>query len=62
MTEKKPNDELVHDGVCPVCGDEFADGFNEIEQGESVDGVRICIVDKGAAEGEALIHLPESHA
>lgn len=52
------DDELAYGGVCPVCGDEFTDGFSDLEQGESVDA-RVCIVDKGADEGEALIHLPE---
>lgn len=52
--------ELAYGGVCPVCGEEFDDGFDDLEDGESYEGVRICIVDKGAEEGEALIHVPDN--
>lgn len=57
-TDRGLSDDLAYGGVCPVCGDEFVDGFSGLEQGESVDGARVCIVDKGGDEGEALLHLP----
>lgn len=53
-------EELVHDGVCPVCGEEFGDGFGDIEEGESIDDARICVIEKDS-EGEmadGIIHLP----
>lgn len=66
MSEKPMDDSddregLVYGGVCPVCGDEFTDGFNRLEdfEGESIDGVRMCIIDPPE---ECLFHLPEDQS
>jgi hypothetical protein len=50
--------ELYNGGVCPVCGEEFSDGFDELEEGESYDG-RVCIDEKydEGGEGHMLVHL-----
>lgn len=52
------DDELVYGGVCPVCGDEFFDGFDDLDEDESYDA-RVCIVEKYDEDGEGscLIHL-----
>lgn len=54
-------DDLVYGGVCPICGDEFTDGFERLNdmQGESIEGVRICIIDPPE---ENLFHLPEDQS
>jgi hypothetical protein len=52
------DDDLIYGGECPVCGDEFIDGMNEFEEGESYDA-RVCIVEKppeGEEGGSLLIH------
>jgi len=51
-------EDLVYGGVCPVCGDEFTDGFERLQdlKGESIEGVRICVIDPPE---ECLFHLPE---
>ena len=51
---------IVYGGVCPVCGDEFGDGFSDIEEGESIDGARICVIEKNDAGemADGIIHLP----
>jgi hypothetical protein len=49
---------LAYGGVCPVCGEEFVDGFDALDAGESREA-RICIVEKGDSRGECLLHLPE---
>jgi hypothetical protein len=48
---------LAYGGVCPVCGDEFTDGFHRLQdrKGESIEGVRICLIDPPE---ECLFHLP----
>jgi len=52
-------DDLAYGGVCPVCGDEFNDGYEGLEVGESYQG-RICIVEKdGKGNGSMLIHIEE---
>lgn len=55
------DDELAYDGVCPVCGCAFGDGFDDIDGGETVTGTRICVIEKdengGIADG--IIHLPQ---
>ena len=52
--------ELVHGGVCPVCGDEFGEGFGDISEGESIDDARICVIEKDGEEemADGIIHLP----
>lgn len=54
-------DELVYGGICPVCGDEFVDGFEPLEEFESYSG-RICVVEKdeGIGSGTMLVHLDEA--
>ena len=49
---------LAYDGICPVCGEEFEDGFDRLDEGESYD-VRMCVVEKDGEDAEALFHLPE---
>lgn len=53
-------EDLAYGGVCPVCGEEFIDGFGRLNEGESYDG-RICVVEKNeeTADGEMLVHLEE---
>jgi len=55
------SENLVHDGVCPVCGEEFTDGFEGIAEGQSVEGVRLCVIEKDedGEIGECLLHLPD---
>jgi hypothetical protein len=54
------SDELIYDGECPICGEPFGDGFDDIDVGDQIDDVRICVIEKdGDAEiGESIIHLP----
>jgi len=54
---------LLYDGECPVCGDEFVDGFESVDAGEQIDGVRICVVEKDGTDeiGEAIMHLPDGY-
>jgi len=48
---------LVYGGVCPVCGDEFEDGYENLEENESYEA-RICVDEKdGKGEGKMLVHL-----
>lgn len=58
MTDQE---NLIHDGVCPVCGEEFTDGFENIGEAESIEGVRLCIIKKDGSKeiGECLLHLPD---
>jgi hypothetical protein len=58
---ERADQELAYGGVCPVCGEEFTDGFEHVEEGESIEGVRICITEKveDSKDGECLMHLPE---
>jgi len=57
MSETEKREDLVYDGVCPICGDPFTDGYAEVEAGNSYDA-KICIVDKdGKEEGSMLVHL-----
>lgn len=55
--------DLINDGVCPVCGDEFVDGFDELEEGETHDA-RVCIVEHAEMldHGQMLVHLEENDA
>jgi len=59
MTEEpQKREHLAYDGICPVCGEEFIDGFGPLEEHRSYDG-RICIVEKNAEtnDGKMLVHL-----
>lgn len=59
--EGSDQDELLYGGECPVCGEEFGDGFGEIEEGQQVDGARICVIEKdegGEEMANGIIHLP----
>jgi len=59
------SDELIHGGECPVCGDEFGDGFGDIAEGEQIDGARICVIkksDDGTERADGIIHLPSEVA
>lgn len=55
-------EDLAYGGVCPVCGEEFINGFGPLEEGESYDG-RICVVEKNedTADGQMLVHLEEAN-
>lgn len=59
----RDEDDLVFDGVCPVCDDEFwAPAEYSIETDQSYDG-KVCILPrdkwKNPDEPGFLIHLPE---
>ena len=49
-------EDLIYDGECPVCGEEYTDGwtFTKANEGESIEGVKICIVDH---PDKVLMHL-----
>jgi hypothetical protein len=51
-------EELYNGGVCPVCGEEFVDGFDALGVGKSYEA-KVCIEEVGDdGEGKCLIHLP----
>lgn len=53
----KGDDSLAYGGICPVCGEEFTDGYDEVEPGNSYEA-KICVVEKdGKDEGSMLVHL-----
>lgn len=54
------SEDLIHGGECPVCGEEFGDGFDDIEEGEQINDVRVCVIEKdGDGEmADGIIHLP----
>ena len=52
------DEELAYGGVCPVCGEDFEDGFDRLDEDESYD-VKLCVVEKDGEGAEALFHLPE---
>jgi hypothetical protein len=58
QADSERNEDLVHDGICPVCGEPFTDGFAEVEEGESYKG-RICVTEKDedGNDGTMLVHL-----
>lgn len=60
-SKSRDRDDLVYGGICPVCGDEFTDGFEVLEalEGESIEGVRLCVID---APENTLMHLPEDQS
>lgn len=49
---------LWNDGICPVCGDEFIDGFDPLTEGKSYDA-KVCIDEKNeeTGDGHMLVHL-----
>jgi len=53
------DEDLIYDGVCPICGYEFIDGFSDLEKAESYDG-RICVIEKEGDRGEMLVHIDET--
>lgn len=55
----KQDEDLAYGGVCPVCGDEFTDGFDDLREGESREDVRVCVVELEDGEADALFHLPD---
>lgn len=59
-TERR--EHLWNDGICPVCGEEFIDGFGPLTEGESYDG-RICVTDKDeeTGDGHMLVHIRDGH-
>lgn len=47
--------------ICPVCGDEFVIGWDDVSEGQSIDDIRICVVEKDG-DGRldhGVIHFPE---
>lgn len=52
------DEDLVYNGICPVCGDAFIDGFGDLEEDESYEG-RICVThrDEESEQGKMLVHL-----
>lgn len=52
------DEELAYGGVCPVCGDEFEDGFDRLDEDESYQ-VKMCVVEREREDAEALFHLPD---
>jgi hypothetical protein len=53
------DEDISYGGVCPVCGDEFTDGFDDLEEDQSVEDVRVCVVELENGEADALFHLPD---
>jgi len=51
-------EDLAYGGICPICGDGFTNGIKRLKglEGESIEGVRICVIDPPE---ETLFHLPE---
>lgn len=57
MTGTDGESALYNDGVCPVCGEEFVDGFDGLDENESYDA-KVCIETKTSQrDGKALIHI-----
>ena len=55
--DRTPRDDLVYGGICPVCGEEFIDGYGDLEEDESYEA-RICVDEiDGEGEGKMLVHL-----
>lgn len=55
--DERGDEDLVYDGICPVCGEEFLDGYDDLEEDESYE-TRTCIVElDGDGEGKMLIHI-----
>ena len=55
------SDDLIYDGECPVCGEPFGCGFDDIDEGDQIDNARICVVEKrddGSEMKDGIIHLP----
>jgi hypothetical protein len=52
------NENLWNDGICPVCGEEFIDGFDLLSEGESYDG-KVCVTEKNeqTGNGHMVVHL-----
>lgn len=63
MSDAERREHLWNDGICPVCGEEFIDGFGPLNEGESYDG-RICVTEKneGTGDGHMLVHLRDVDA
>jgi len=58
--EERGNKDLVYNGICPVCGEEFIDGYGDLEEDESYEA-RICVDEiDGKGEGKMLVHLEET--
>jgi len=58
VSQQTERDALIYGGVCPVCGDEFSDGWSRLEgmDGETIENVKICVVE---FPDTALFHLPD---
>lgn len=52
--------DLAHDEECPVCGTEYGDGFDRIEEGQTIEDVRLCVIDMTEENhvADSIIHLP----
>jgi len=59
VSQRTERDELIYGGVCPVCGEEFTDGWTAIKdmEGESIENVRVCVVE---FPDSVLHHFPEA--
>jgi hypothetical protein len=51
------SENLYNGGICPVCGEEFVDGFDALGVGKSYEA-KVCIEEKDDDNGKCLIHLP----
>ena len=50
-------DDLVYGGICPVCDEEFIDGYDDLEEMQSYNA-RICVDEiEGNGEGKMLVHI-----
>lgn len=58
MSDTERREHLIYDGICPICGGEFIDGYGALEEGESYNA-RICVDEvDGEGDGKMLVHLP----
>lgn len=56
-SDEPKRDDLAFGGICPVCDEEFTDGYDELDEGKSYNA-RICVIEKdGKDEGSMLVHL-----
>ena len=50
-------EDLYNGGICPVCGEEFVDGFDRMEEQTSYEA-KVCVTEVNDKEtGHCLIHI-----